>query len=110
MVIKTDFLFMGKLRYDYSDYIDILQDELDKKNLVAVKIDNNVVVYWKDVTIPFVFFKESEYGNIVLKVQIEPIKKIKYATGCITRFGKIFCESIISNSTLYNYCDQIYLE
>lgn len=97
---------MGKTRYDYFDYTDILQSELDTKNLVAVTIDNNIVIYWKDVTIPFIFFKETINGDITLRVESGPFRKIKYITGCITKFGIIFCQSVLSDNSLYDYCNE----
>lgn len=96
---------MGKI---ICDYTDILQNELDKKNIVPVKVNDRIHIYWKDVTIPFVLFKESESGNITLQVNFDFLKKTNYITGYITRFGKTFCESILSDYTLYDYCNESY--
>ena len=85
------------------DYTDILQSELDKKNLVPVKVTDSIRIYWTDVSIPFVFFKESESGNITLNVQFNT--QSKYISGSITRFGKIFCESILLDFSIYDYCN-----
>lgn len=90
----------------YVDYGDIIQSELDKKNLVPVKVTNSIHIYWKDVSVPFVLFKESESGNITLNVQLQFNIVSKYISGSITRFGIIFCQSILSDNSLYDYCNE----
>jgi hypothetical protein len=93
-----------------NEYSKFLQTEIFNGRMFVETIETDgqkcLCLFSSISNFEYLFWKQHPLGNINLQVLNDKSKETEFVTGCLTRIGEMFCESINQKKTLVSYFNE----